>query len=68
LAGGIARNLTNSPAGDGSPAYSPDGALVAFSSNRLGSYEIFALDLATLEVTRLTTNSTFDGDPSWAPR
>ncbi|HEV7554290.1 MAG TPA: LpqB family beta-propeller domain-containing protein [Kofleriaceae bacterium] len=38
-----ARNLTNHPAFDGWPSWSPDGSLIAFASNRFSSYEIFVM-------------------------
>ena len=39
------RNITNSPAFDGWPAWSPDGRLIAFASNRggKGDYEIYVM-------------------------
>lgn len=60
--------LTDSLGGDFDPAWSPDGARIAFTSNRDGQNEIYTLDIASGEVTRLTTT---DGDiesaqPSWS--
>jgi len=44
-AGRHARNITNSPAFDGWPAWSPDARLIAFASNRggRGDYEIYVM-------------------------
>ena len=41
--GSAAHNLTNHPAFDGWPSWSPDGSLIAFASNRFSSYEIFVM-------------------------
>jgi TolB protein len=41
--GSDAHNLTNHPAFDGWPSWSPDGSLIAFASNRFSSYEIFVM-------------------------
>ena len=38
------KNLTNHPANDISPAWSFDGAKVAFMSNRNGAYRLFVMD------------------------
>ena len=42
--GSEARNLTNDPAFDGWPAWSPDGSKIAFASNRGRSYEIYIMN------------------------
>jgi len=39
--GSGAQNLTNHPAFDGWPAWSPDGTRIAFASNRNANYQIF---------------------------
>ena len=69
--GGIARLLVTDPATESRPIYSPDGAKLAFTSNRAGSTNIYVLTLATGEVTRLTwaeAPETLDGwsrDGKW---
>ncbi len=45
LATGAPLNMTNSPTADGSPAWSPDGSVLAFSSNRDGDWEVLVLDV-----------------------
>jgi TolB protein len=52
---------------DSFPAWSPDGARIAFSSDRTGDIEIYALTVASTEVTRLTTTAGRDAHPSWSP-
>jgi Tol biopolymer transport system component/predicted Ser/Thr protein kinase len=51
-----------------SPAFSPDGHLVAFSSNRSGSYEIWVSEpngAAARQITRF--GRSLAGSPSWSP-
>ena len=38
------RRLTNDPAEDEYPAWSPDGQQIVFSSNRDGNEEIYVMD------------------------
>lgn len=48
-------------------AWSPDGTKIAFDSDRDGEdQEIYVMTLATGEITRLTDNSVFDGNPDWS--
>lgn len=49
------------------PAWSPDGRQIAFSSDRDGNWEIYVLDVDTLQATRVTDNNALDWDPAWAP-
>jgi len=53
-------NLTNSPALDAYPNWSPGGRKIAFSSKRDGNWEIYVIDLETKEQRRLTHNSLLD--------
>ncbi|MBN2304527.1 MAG: PD40 domain-containing protein [Anaerolineae bacterium] len=59
--------LTNSPADERDPAWSPDGTRIAFSSNREGNWELYIMRLDTGEITRLTYTVGFEGAPSWSP-
>ena len=43
FAGGQPRNLTNHPADDGLPTWSPDGQWIAFLSNREGRWAVWAV-------------------------
>jgi WD40 repeat protein/pimeloyl-ACP methyl ester carboxylesterase len=61
------RNLTNHPASDIDPSWSPDGSQIAFSSNRDGDYEIYAMDADGSNIRRLTDNSAVDAGPVWSP-
>src|ERR1044071_8138752 len=40
---------------------------IAFSSNRDGNSEIYTMKLDDSELTRLTNNSVYDGEPAWSP-
>jgi Tol biopolymer transport system component len=46
--------LTDHPANDGDPSWTPDGARVVFSSDRDSRGDLYAVDLATRQTTRLT--------------
>ena len=61
------KNLTNNPAEDGMPSFSPDGSKIAFESNRDGNYEIYIINVDGSEQTRLTKNPAWDLRPSFSP-
>jgi Tol biopolymer transport system component len=46
--------LTDDDSIDEQPSFSPDGSLIAFSSNRGGSMQIHLLDVASGDITQLT--------------
>ena len=49
------------------PAYSPDGAKMAFASSRNDNLDIYTLDTESMKVLRLTRDKSFDYQPSWSP-
>lgn len=59
--------LTEDPAEDYSPAWSPDGSKLAFVSNRDGNAEIYVMNVNGTGQIRLTTNSASDLGPEWSP-
>ena len=59
--------LTDSDAGNLSPAFSPDGSLLAFTSSRDGNAEIYLMDLSTGEERNLTNHPAIDTHASWSP-
>ena len=58
--------LTNDPAADGNPHWSPDGTKIVFDSNRTGGGDIYSMNADGTGVTRLTTNPLVDEDPVWS--
>lgn len=52
---------------DITPALSPDGSRLAFASNRNGYWDLYLLNLANGETTRLTDSHEYDAAPSWSP-
>jgi Tol biopolymer transport system component len=65
--GSGAVRLTNNPADDDHPAWSPDGARLAFVSWRDGNAEVYVMDAGGSGLTRLTDNPANDWDAVWAP-
>jgi len=59
------RNISNNPAGDRDPRYSPDGKRIVFVSNRDGNWEIYVMNADGSAQTRLTDNSAIDELPAW---
>jgi Tol biopolymer transport system component len=59
--------LTNDPAEDREPAWSPDGSRIAFVSYRGGSADIWVMKADGSGLTDLTTDLSFDDEPSWSP-
>jgi len=63
---GVTR-LTNNPADDRWPSWSPDGKRIAFTSDRDGNWEIYVMNADGSGMTRLTNNPAGNFDPSWSP-
>ncbi|MBL8161362.1 MAG: PD40 domain-containing protein [Anaerolineae bacterium] len=59
--------LTNNPADDRDPAWSPDGRRLAYASHQDGNWEIYIYDLATNATTRMTYDLSYQGAPQWSP-
>ena len=61
-------NLTNNPAYDGQPAWSPDGTRIAFTSDRDGRLGIYVMNADGSNPAHLTNNpASRDSDPAWSP-
>ncbi|HEY8218428.1 MAG TPA: hypothetical protein VIH82_14920 [Acidimicrobiia bacterium] len=61
-------NLTNNPAPDFDPNWSPDGEQIAFTSLRDGNLEVYVMDADGSDQRRVTNNAAFDFLPNWQPR
>jgi WD40 repeat protein len=66
-AGGTAHQITNDPAADESPAWSPDGSQIAFTSDRSGNADIWLIPSAGGPATQITTDEAEDYAPCWSP-
>jgi len=69
---GDQRRLTDSPASDYHPTWSPDGAdeyirQIAFTSERDGNQEIYVMEADGSQPRRLTDDPAGDMRPSWSP-
>jgi Tol biopolymer transport system component len=65
--GASVKNLTNSPADDGSPVWSPDGKLIAFTSDRDGRQQIYVMNADGSAVRRISQSTVADFSPTWSP-
>jgi Tol biopolymer transport system component len=68
------RNLTNSPADEDFPRWSPDGRRIVFWSTRTdpvtnpeGDQEIFVMNADGSGLRQVTFNAVADGGPAWSP-
>ncbi|MEO8606943.1 MAG: hypothetical protein ABI690_03630 [Chloroflexota bacterium] len=61
------RNLSQHPAQDTSPAWSPDGHWMAFTSRRDNNAEIYLVDAKGGTPVNLTQNPGDDSSPAWSP-
>ena len=59
--------LSGRESDDIQPVFSPDGAKLAFSSNRSGFWDIYVLDLTSQELINVTHSPEYDASPSWSP-
>lgn len=60
-------NLTNNPAKDLEPDWSPDGSKIAFRSYRDGALDIYVMNADGSEVRNLSNNPSVDKLPTWSP-
>jgi len=61
------QRLTDNDAKDHHPAWSPDGARLAFYSKRDGDMEIYVMNSDGTDVQQLTDNNADDLSPAWRP-
>ena len=60
-------NITENPATDWYPLWSPDGGKIAFQSDRDGAGEIFSTTPDGSDQENLTQNPALDGAAAWSP-
>jgi Tol biopolymer transport system component len=61
------RNLTNDPASDEFPKWSPDGRRIAFSSNRSGRYQICVMNADGTNLVQVTHSENDAIEQTWFP-
>jgi TolB protein len=61
------RNLTNNPADDAGPAWSPDSRQIAFTSNRNADWEICVMNADGGKPRNLTRSPKWDDSAAWSP-
>ena len=66
LDGEVPQALVEAEGWNTSPAYSPDGASVAFMSNREGNPDIYRLHISSGRLDRLTLDPAYDTHPRWS--
>jgi TolB protein len=66
-AGGFDPGRLSTDPSDTAPSWSPDGSQVAFISARPGNWELYLVDVATGQETRLTNHPAADVAPAWSP-
>ena len=59
--------LTDGDSDDVSPAVSPDGTRITFSSRRNGAWDLYLLEIASGNITQLTNTPQYEGAPTWSP-
>lgn len=59
--------LTNNPAADGHPAWSPDGTRLVFETNLDGVFQLYLINADGTNQVRLTSDAANDRRPIWIP-
>ncbi len=62
---GTPRQLTSDPGWESEPVLSPDGSLVAYTSNASGNADVWVLDVGSGGRVQLTADPAADQNPTW---
>lgn len=62
------RRLTANPSNDSSPAWSPDGRMLAYETLQGENNDLFLIDVATLQMRTLYATPANERSPAWRPR
>jgi len=65
--GSNVRRITNNPAIDTTPTWSPNGTQISFVSDRGGTPQIYIMGADGLNLRRITQNESWADRPTWAP-
>jgi TolB protein len=66
--GSNSTRLTNNPAADWQPAWSPDGRLIVFTSGSLSEgFDLFVINADGTDLRRLTNTPGWQFEPAWQP-
>lgn len=67
LAGERVLNLTQDPAPDRHPSWSPDGSQIVFASRRDNNWDLYVMQANGSNLRRLTSDPGYEGEPEWSP-
>jgi len=59
--------LTNDPADDIMPKFSPDNSQIVFCSKRSGNWDIYVMDVSGGPTVQITSSTAHEIHPSWSP-
>ena len=68
IGSGSASRLTNTPAIETAPSFSPDGSRIVFESDRSGTQQLYIMPASGGEATRISFGEGRYGTPVWSPR
>ena len=66
--GGQPKRLTNNPAIDTSPSFSPNTAELVFNSDRAGTPQLYVMNINGGQTRRISFGGGSYGSPAWSPR
>jgi TolB protein len=64
----VKKRLTRNFGIDVSPAFSPDGKKIVFSTGRAGNPHIYVMNVDGSGVRRITSKGNYNTEPEWSPR